>query len=607
MKQLTLQHGLLLTLAVLAVSTCVETQMEAQTTRRTVDILSSSSISGIIRDTDGVPQMGALVQAVLPDATLGGSAITDARGRYRFNLAPGRYRIRATAALFLPAIREHLVVARGTRAVVDMTLATLLAPANWLPASRRNSSEPSDDWMWTLRSSASRPILRFDNGSRTPLPNGAGQGSDEAAASDISTSGNAPLTVSSSRQESRRGVSGGRVTLKNSDGGFARGGSHSILVLTRVNEDGSGAVLRADLSGSRSPYPVAPSAEVSVGFQRKTMLNGFTRSVFTYSSHPEITNGRGNTGMQGATLRSGQRIEIGDLIRVDAGSVMRDSNLGGNALAIEPFLRIAAHAGESVVLTYSMTRSRGVESMEDLDRVQAPTPVAVMRNGHLRLEGGSHHALAAVGKVHGGGTVEVAIYRDELIHPLVSGTGTLNTADLQTDGLVADPTTGTYRVAAQNYVSTGLRVGYRQPVTHSLAVGGEYVTGEALQAAHRQNASLQEALGLLTPTRIYAATAYADGKILHTGTTIRASYRWQPEATLTPVDAFRVGDDGAYLSCSIRQSLGKTHLLPQGLEAVVDLQNLLAQGYQPFLSNDGQTLFLAQTPRVLTAGLSFSF
>jgi hypothetical protein len=597
-KQLTLQHGALIALAALAASTCVEAQ-----SRRVSEGFDTGSISGIIRDTDGIPQMGALVQAILPDASLAGSSVTDARGRYHILVRPGSYRIRATAALFLPAIREHLSISRDTRSVVDLTLATFLAPGNWLPVSRRTSSEPSDDWMWTLRSSANRPILRFDAPSDPADKNDSAENSE----TEVSSGNGGVLAISSSGQESRRGVSGGRITIKNSDGGFARGGSHNILVLTRVNEDGSGAVLRADLSGTRSPYPVAPSAEISVGFERKTMLNGYTRSVITYSSHPEITDGRGVTGMQGATIRSAQRIELGDLLRIDAGSVMRDSNLGGNALAIEPFLRVAAHAGDGVVVAYSMTQSRGVEGMEDLDRVQATAPVAVMRDGHMRLEGGSHHALSVAGKVPGGGTVELAIYRDDLRNPLITGTGVLDAEDLQTPGLVADPTTATYRVASQDYKSTGLRVSMRQPVTKSMAVGGEYATGEALTTTGVQHATMQEVLGSLSPNRIYAATVYADGKILHTGTTVRASYRWQPEKALTAVDAFRLGDDGAYLSCSLRQALGKARFLPQGLEAVIDLQNLLAQGYQPFLSNDGQTLYLAQTARTIQAGLSFSF
>jgi hypothetical protein len=313
------------------------------------------------------------------------------------------------------------------------------------------------------------------------------------------------------------------------------------------------------------------------------------------------------TGMQGASLRSAQRVEIGDLLRVDAGSVMRESNLGGNALIVEPFLRVSAHGPASMVLAYSMTRSRGTESLEDLDRVGAPIPIAVMRNGHMRFESGSHHALSVAGKIPGGGLVEFALYHDALVNPLIAGVGTLMLADIPAEGLVADPTTATYRVAGSNYSSLGIRAAVRQPVTKSMNLGAEFATGQSLKAERLMKASMTDLLNSLTPSQVYAATAYADGKILHTGTTVRASYRWQPLRSLTAVDAYHVGDDGGYLSCSIRQSLGHTRLVPQGLEAVVDVQNLLAQGYQPFFSSDGTTMYLAQTPRSLQAGLSFTF
>jgi hypothetical protein len=49
------------------------------------------------------------------------------------------------------------------------------------------------------------------------------------------------------------------------------------------------------------------------------------------------------------------------------------------------------------------------------------------------------------------------------------------------------------------------------------------------------------------------------------------------------------------------------HLLPAGLDATIDVTNLLAQGYRPFLSADGQAMFLAQSPRAVQAGLAFTF
>jgi hypothetical protein len=43
------------------------------------------------------------------------------------------------------------------------------------------------------------------------------------------------------------------------------------------------------------------------------------------------------------------------------------------------------------------------------------------------------------------------------------------------------------------------------------------------------------------------------------------------------------------------------------LDLLFDLRNLLAQGYQPFLSSDGSWVIFAQQQRSVRAGLAFSF
>ena len=88
---------------------------------------------------------------------------------------------------------------------------------------------------------------------------------------------------------------------------------------------------------------------------------------------------------------------------------------------------------------------------------------------------------------------------------------------------------------------------------------------------------------------------------------MRASYRWQPDGTVTAVNPFGPFSDQAYLSFVVRQPVRCGNLLPAGLEATVDVSNLLAEGYRPFLSSDGKTLYLAQTPRTIQAGLAFNF
>jgi hypothetical protein len=86
---------------------------------------------------------------------------------------------------------------------------------------------------------------------------------------------------------------------------------------------------------------------------------------------------------------------------------------------------------------------------------------------------------------------------------------------------------------------------------------------------------------------------------------VRAAYRWQPRQLVTAVDPYE--EDQGYLSLYVRQAVRWGDRLPPGLEATVDVTNLLAQGYLPFLSSDGRMLFLAQSPRAIQGGLSFTF
>jgi hypothetical protein len=95
--------------------------------------------------------------------------------------------------------------------------------------------------------------------------------------------------------------------------------------------------------------------------------------------------------------------------------------------------------------------------------------------------------------------------------------------------------------------------------------------------------------------------------VIHSGTQVRASYRWQPEGVVTAVNPFAPFSDQAYLSFFIRQPVRCGGLLPAGLEATVDVTNLMEQGYRPVVSKEGRTLFLAEAPRTVQAGLAFNF
>src|SRR6202044_1964207 len=119
------------------------------------------------------------------------------------------------------------------------------------------------------------------------------------------------------------------------------------------------------------------------------------------------------------------------------------------------------------------------------------------------------------------------------------------------------------------------------------------------------NALAGGALGEIYPEWSQAGMAAMEGKWVG-GTDLRVSYRWQPRETVAAVNSYQQNSGQAYLSFVLRKPLRLRQMLPHGLEAVVDVSNLLAQGYRPVgISADGGTLFLVQTGRAAQCGLAF--
>jgi Carboxypeptidase regulatory-like domain len=122
------------------------------------------AISGFVRNNSGIPQMGAVVQ-ILGAANRTLTVFTDEAGHYTATgLLPGSYSLKVTAPSFLPALREKIGLRAGASINVNITLSTLLGAMQLGPV---RTLPDDDDWKWTLRSVANRPILRiFDD----PLP-----------------------------------------------------------------------------------------------------------------------------------------------------------------------------------------------------------------------------------------------------------------------------------------------------------------------------------------------------------------------------------------------------------------------------------------------------
>jgi hypothetical protein len=174
--------------------------------------------------------------------------------------------------------------------------------------------------------------------------------------------------------------------------------------------------------------------------------------------------------------------------------------------------------------------------------------------------------------------------------------------------MLYDPGAQMFRVTGPGYTSGGFRAVVAQKLGSSTWAALSFANGKALAFEIPDSAiTVHQAVHSLSERRTQAITASLDGKLERTGTGWRASYRWQPADTVTPVAVYDNFGQSAYLNLLIRQPIHCGHLLPNGTEALVDVRNLLAEGYRPFLTRDGSTLYFAQDERSIQGGLSFSF
>jgi hypothetical protein len=547
---------------------------------------SPAAVSGVVRDTQGVAQMGAMVQVLAAGSVNVATVFTDIYGRYRIaNLIPGKYQVRASAALFVPALRNNLQLSTGMRATVNLTLNMLSDPAAWLPAKRRGPDEPGDDWTWTLRSAADRPILRMlDDGQVVLISAGAEEGPHQA-----------PVHAHASVAE---------------NGGFGQGGTNTAITLDRKTSSGADVVARAECSTFANGGSGAPSTEVDAGYQRKGVFGDASRVVVSYSSHPEMENSDGSTGVQAMRMANAEKMQLGDLAEVEAGGTVFAIHMAQTALISRPFVHVTVHPGEVWAVEYKLAEARDLQSFDSLDSIHADIPVAVVNKGRISTESGTHQELSVSRKL-GKGQIRASVYHDAISHPAIAGAGAMSPADIvrsgELGGVVVDPATDSFRFLGAGYTNNGESVTVSEPLNSSLLAVLEYASGEALFTRNALGEQLSDVSAGLHSESAQSLTAGLQGHITRTGTKLNAAYRWQPQHLVTAVRPYDGASDQAFLSFYVRQAVSWGGKLPPGIDATIDVTNLLAEGYQPFLSADGRTLYLAQSPRVISGGLSFSF
>jgi hypothetical protein len=536
-----------------------------------------AAVNGVVRDSRGVPQMGAVVELMTLDSTVVARAYTGVTGAFSFeHILPGTYQLKATGDSFLPTLREDLRLKSRGKLFVNLTLSTLFEAIQWLPAQPKAPDAPGDDWKWTLRSSNNRPLLRYlEDGPLVVLAAGDDNGS-------------APQLAA-------------RVAVTTSAHTLGEGGPHHAFAVERSSATGGHLILRANLS----PVPTEGSEYVA-GYELAMGPERQIRNVAAVQQMNAVEGAGGSQGFYSMRLRSAEAVNLGPNASLELGNEVQTVQGPSEVTSSMPFVNIAWHSDGKAV-SYRLATSPEMQDAGQLADSNTLAPMFSEEGGKLRLEHGLHQEVRIEDNTASRHAM-VALYEDSVHSPVVDGGGSFLQSDLASGDVLFDPVSGIFRAAGPGFTSGGFRAELGQKVVGNTWATVSFANGKALAFdSPGSSVSMLQAVQSIAERRTQAVTASIDGKLVRTGTTWRTSYRWQPVNTVTPVAMYDSYGQGAYLNLLVRQRIHCGHLLPNGTEALVDVRNLLAQGYRPFLTTDGSTLYFAQDARSIQGGLSFSF
>jgi hypothetical protein len=283
--------------------------------------------------------------------------------------------------------------------------------------------------------------------------------------------------------------------------------------------------------------------------------------------------------------------------------------MGGEQIQSHPFASLTWQGAHGQI-RYSLATAQQVQNGSSIADDGTLLPHAAVRDGKLAPEHGLHQELRWTRDLNSSGSkMEVAVFNDRWANSIVNGGGTVSTADMAAGNLLVDPLAGRLRAAGQTYAGAGFLAAAQTRISPSTMVSVAYALGPALEVAgpSRNAVSVSQVLASMHAHTAQMATLAASGRVLRTGTQWRASYRFQRHNELTPVDPCDTPLENAYLSMFLRQRIHRGRVFPGGMEAIVDVRNLLAQGYYPFMTRDGSLLYFAQAGRSMRAGIAFTF
>jgi hypothetical protein len=532
------------------------------------------SISGYVRNAAGVPQMGAVVE-VLGVASQGLRVFTNDKGYYTAaGLLPGFYTIKVSAPAFLPSLRERVGLRPGSSMLVNVTLNTIFESFQLSPI---QGGHLDDDWKWTLRSMANRPVLRMVDDS--------------------------PVIVSKEASDDS--------ALKGSVSFVAGGGSDNY----GSSDLTTGFSLEHSLF---SQGTVAVNGNVGYGAgQPATAIRASYSQTLPNGSHPEVafTMRRFASpdpnlhSLQALTLSVSDGITVGNFLDLNFGSELQSIQFMGKVNAFRPYGSADIHLSPNTVLEYRFATTvpntrlaKGFDSAPmDLSETDPRISLVAFAPG---VES-AHHNEVSLSRRLGNTSFQVAVFSDRISNTALMGVGDVSSIGGE---VLPDVYSGTFTYRGSDLSTRGMRAVLERKLNSDLRATLDYSYGGVLDLAG-SGRQLETTRGSLRTVPRHAMSGKMSGTVPRAKTKWIASYRWTSGQALTPVDMFNVsaGQADPFLNLFVRQPIPSMGFLPGHMEALLEIRNLIAQGYVPVMGRDGQTLYLVQSARSVRGGVAFTF
>jgi hypothetical protein len=352
--------------------------------------------------------------------------------------------------------------------------------------------------------------------------------------------------------------------------------------------------------------------ESMLGFHQDLGFAGSVQSVAAVSIDPEVESSS-NEGLEEASVRSSEMMHFGEAVDAEVGSNMVAGRLAGTspstATALLPYATVTWHDGSSSV-RYRMA-TMVPDQAGGANEAAVWLPALAERNGALTIEHGSHQEIGWERQTDASG-VSVLLYSDHIDNPVLEAQAHFAPGDAPA-AVLFDRASNLMRAAGPNYSTTGVQASLRHRLPGGSHVLFSYASGNALvmpalpQASASQVSTLTDVIACAHSRHTQTFAISLSGTLDGTGTQWRASYTWQPDDAVTAVAPFAQEMAEPFLNLHFRQPIRITRDGAEGLEALFDMRNLLAEGYQPFILSDGSVLFFAQDQRSFRAGLAFTF